>query len=124
MPYMLHLENNGVRVQFSGILCDKENYKATLELYSLPHFGELKYIIWDLSGISKLNMTAKETDVASSHDKLASSRLQQTKVAFVANNKSTWKLCDEYIAQSTNRNLKWDFKVFDNIESVRTWVSS
>ncbi len=107
-----------------GTFCDKDNYDATVELYSLPQFENLKYIIWDFSDVSKMNMTEKETNVASMGDKFATSKLLHTKVALITKDKQTQELCNQYIAQCQNRNIGWKFKVSDSIESIRSWTDS
>ncbi len=45
MPYTIGMEENGVRVCFTGILSNSENTDATIDLYSLPNFEKLNYII-------------------------------------------------------------------------------
>ncbi len=124
MPYHFHLEDCGVIVKFYGIFCFKDNNEATIQLYTHPKFSDFKYIIWDFSGVSEMNMTNAETDVASMMDKEASKRLPNTKVVLITKNEFTKVLCEEYIAQCHNRKLTWEFMLSDNIEAAMSWIDS
>ncbi|MCP3875793.1 MAG: hypothetical protein GY699_21900 [Desulfobacteraceae bacterium] len=124
MPYDFHSEDCGIIINFHGTFCFKDNNEATVELYMHPNFCELKYIIWDFSDVSEMNMTGTETDSASMMDKEVSSRLPNTKVALITQDTLTKELCANYIAQCQNRNLKWKFLIAATIEEARIWTDS
>jgi len=124
MPYEINWEKEGVLVKFNGTFDYKENMNANIELYSNSKFKNLKYIIWDLSKVSEVSMTEEEAYIAAMHDKLASLRLPQVKMALLAVDKRLKELCYQYVAHSQNIIKEWTFMVSDNIESIRTWVTS
>ena len=122
MPYLFYKEPSGVKVEFEGTYSFSDNNQATVELYDHPEFSELKYIIWDFTGVSRMEMTPVETDIASMMDKEASSRLPHTKVALITQDPFTRQLCQSYIADCGNRKLEWDFLVADTLEQARKWI--
>lgn len=124
MPYNFQSEDCGVVVKFYGIFCFKDNNDATIELYTHPKFSDLKYIIWDFTNVSEMNMTPTETDIASMMDKEVTSRLPNTKVALITQDNFTKELCESYIADCTNRKMEWDFLIAENIEQARNWIDS
>ncbi len=124
MPYEINWEKKGVLVRFNGIFSYKENMNANIELYSDSKFENLKYIIWDLSKISEVNINEEEAKITGMQDKLTASKLPEVKMAIVALDKRVKNLCHEYVAYSQNINKGWTFMVSDNLESIRTWVSS
>lgn len=124
MPYDFHSEDGGILVKFYGFFCFKDNNDATIELYTHPKFCELKYIIWDFSDVTEMNMTPTETDAASLVDKEASLRLPSTKVALITQDPYTQELCKSYIADCQNRDIKWDFLIAKNLKQARIWIGS
>lgn len=124
MSYAINWESEGVLVRFSETYSYEEDSNANMEIYSASQFENLKYIIWDLSGISELKMTDEEAVTTSMQDRLASSRLPHVKVALLAQDKPTLKICENYIARCRNYQMDWEFMVFDNMESIRRWVAS
>ncbi len=124
MPYEINWEKNGVLVRFSGTFDYNENANATIEIYSAPKFEDVKYAIWDLSGISELNMTKDEAVLAAMHDQFASSRLPHIKMALLAQDEPTRQICEAYVARCQSSRMGWEFMVSGSIESIRTWVVS
>lgn len=124
MPYKINWEKDGVLVKFNGVFSYNENMDANIELYSDSKFENLKYIVWDLSEVSEFDITKEEAEIASMHDKLASSRLPKMKMAILVVDKQLRRLADNYVATSRNNIKGWTFLVSDNIESIRTWVTS
>ncbi|MDM8524038.1 hypothetical protein QUF80_11780 [Desulfococcaceae bacterium HSG8] len=124
MSYQIKWEEKGVIVRFSGIYSFKEDSDANIEMYSDSRFENLNYIIWDMSGISELNMTEEEAGLTSMQDRLASSRLPHVKMALLAQDKPTRKICEHYIAKCRNDKLGWEFLISDSMESIRSWATS
>ena len=124
MSYEIKWESKGVLVRFSGYYSFEEDSNANMEICSAPQFENLKYIIWDLSSISELQMTGEEAVVTSMQDRLAASRLPHVKVALLAQDKPTRKICDHYIARCRNYQMSWEFMVFDSMENIRSWVTA
>jgi len=69
-------------------------------------------------------MTEEEATLAAIQDKLISSRLPQVKMALLAQDKHSRRLCDQYVASYNSRVTGWDFMVSDSMENIRTWVAS
>ncbi len=119
MSYQIKWEEEGVLVRFSGIYSFEEDTNANIEIYSNSQFENINYIIWDLSGISELSMTEDEAYLTSMQDRLASSRLPHVKMALLAQDKPTRKICERYITKCQNDKSSWKFLISDNMESIR-----
>lgn len=124
MPYKFQPEEAGILVNFYGNFTNNDNIYATIGLYSLPNFQNLKYIIWDFSDVVEMNFTETETDVASIGDKAVSARLPYTKVALVTQDPFIKTLCDAYIDQCRSRQLMWDFLISKSVHEARIWIDS
>ncbi len=124
MPYEINWETNGVVVRFLEAFNLKENNNATVELLNSPQFEDLKYIIWDLSDVSEQNMTEEEAALASIQDKLISTRLPQVKMALLAQNEHTSRVCNQYLASCSIGLRGWDFMISGSMEDIRNWVAS
>lgn len=124
MPYEINWEMNGVLVRFLGTFNHKENNNATIEILNAPQVEGLKYIIWDLSDISTQKMTEDEAALAAMQDQLASFRLPHIKMALLAQDEQSHRICNRYITSYHSRLTGWDFMVSDNMESIRTWIAS
>lgn len=97
---------------------------ANLEIYNDPQFEGLNYSIWDLSGISELNMPEYETVLPALQDKLASMRLPKLKITLLIKDEPTRRLCQEYVACCQSRGMGWKFMVSDSMENIRTCLAS
>jgi hypothetical protein len=123
MPYDINWEANGVHVRFQRIFNLKNNNSATIELLNDSRFEGLKYIIWDLSDISELDITETEASMLSIEDKLITSRLPKVKMALFAPDKQVCSICFQYVASSLHQEkIKWDFWVSDSMENIRAWI--
>jgi hypothetical protein len=95
LPYNINWEMNIVIVRFLGTFNLKEKNNATIAILDVPQFESVKYIIWDLSGISEQNMTEDEAVLAFIQDKLISSRLTKAKMALLAQDEHVRRICDK-----------------------------
>jgi hypothetical protein len=123
MSYEINWEENGVVVRFWGTYTFEVNNDADLEVYSAPQLEGLKYVIWDLTDISEMSMTEDEAVLPATHNKLASSRLLHVKVAMIATDQQTRRVCEAYVAGCRNRGVGWDFMVSDSMETIRKWIA-
>jgi hypothetical protein len=124
MPYEINWEENGVVVKFRGTFTFEVNNDASLELLNSNQLEGLKYIIWDLSDISKMGMTIDDAVLAAMQDQLVSSRLPHVKMALIATDQSTRNVCYEYVTGCRNRKVGWSFKISHSMDRVRTWIAA
>ena len=124
MPYRIQWEKNGVLVRFWGTFNFKENNNATIAILENHRFENLKYIIWDLSDIFVQDMTRAEASLAAMHDLLIASRLPHVKMALLAKDKRTLRICDQYVIRCSRAIKGWEFRVSDSMANIRTWIVS
>jgi hypothetical protein len=124
MSYEIDWEKNGVIVRFSGVIDFKTNISANNELYSDQRCEDLKYIIWDTSGVSEATISDTELTIIASQDQLGSSRLQKIRMALFAPADHIRILCDQYCAKHQSRLTGWEFLVSTDMEEIRKWTSS
>lgn len=124
MTYQLKWLKRGVIATFSGVFSAMENSRANTEVYSDIRSDDLQYQIWDLLNISDIEMTELQVDVPAFIDKIASIRLPNIKMALVAVDEKTIKLCNKYIHISVTGGSPWQFQIFNSLEEAKKWVSS
>lgn len=124
MQYVIEWEKNGVLVRFLGIYDFKTNADASLEFLNDARCENINYAIWDFSTVFEQKMSDEEVDLTASHDQLISSRLPPIKMALLAQSNDTHKLANRYVASYGASHTGWDFKVFDTMEEIRSWVQS
>lgn len=124
MSYKNIWEKNGIYQSFHGIVIAQEVYDANNEVYEDPRFSDIKYAIWDSSGIDQLNMNKNEATVPAIYNKGASLYVRNIKQALIVKNEHTKGLCTHYIDLSRRLSTPWKFKLFDSIEDARRWVSA
>lgn len=124
MTYKVDWEKNGVLVKFWGIFNYQVNTNANTEVSGDRRLKDLKYAIWDLSGISDVQFPQAHIEMAAIQDQLISYRLPRLKLALLATKKRTRHLCAQYLAQYHTRQTGWQFMVSDDMEKIRAWVGS
>ena len=124
MPYEINWERNGVVVRFTGVFDFKENVNANNEIYSDSRCDRLNYAIWDVSDVSEMAVNEVETLLIAMQDQSCSSLVPKIKLAFLAQDETLRGFFNQYAAHYQSRKTGWDFKVFDNMESTRAWVTS
>ena len=125
MPHKTTWEKEGINYQFYGDVSPEEVEEANSEAYGDHRFIDIKYFIWDMTGVKNLGMNEEEDAVRSAvTDKGASLYKQSLKGALVANNKYIRKILERYIATSLRLESTWKLKLFYNAEDARKWITS
>ena len=123
MSHKIRWEPSGVYAHFDGLFSPDENEKASVAIYDDPRVVQIKYIIWDLSGI-ELQLMNDDDAISSAAGNLAElSNLKGIKMAFIAVDDLTIVLCKRFIEYSQRLGLSWEFQLFDNEALARNWVS-
>ncbi len=123
MPYEINWERNGVVVRFTGVFDFKENVNANNEIYRDSRCDSINYAIWDVSDVSEMAVNEVETLLIAMQDQSCSSLVPKIKLAFLAQDETLRGFFNQYTAHYQSRKTGWDFKVFDNMESIRAWVT-
>lgn len=124
MPYEIKWEENGVVAQFSGIFDYEVNKAANCDVWEDPRCDNIKYAIWDATGISELVIPLDNFYVLAMQDHAGSPRLPALKLAMVAKDRQIRRYFEKYTANFYNQKTNWHFMVSASIEKVRSWIAS
>jgi hypothetical protein len=124
LPYQLKWEEKGVVASFSGSFTVQDNNETSMEIYNDSRSNNLRYVIWDLSGITEQLMTDSEAQSLAIFDKAIGSRLGQIKMAFVAADATSRFVCGRYTIHAIDYGVPWEFQAFDTFEKARKWCTS
>ena len=123
MPFTKNWETKGVVTTFFGIVSIEEVFKADKEFYADPRSDQSKYQITDFSGITA--EVANDVDIQNiaAFDAGSSMSIPLLKVALITSDQYVKSLCQKYIDYSRPLNSTWRFKICEDMQSARKWVS-
>lgn len=123
MPYTKDWETEGVVTTFFGTVGMEEVFQADKEFYEDPRSDQSKYQITNFSGIAV--ELANEVDIQkiAAFDAGSSISIPFLKVALVTGDQHVISLCQIYIDFSRHLNGTWKFKICEDMQSARKWVS-
>ncbi len=124
MPHKTTWEKESVNYQFYGDVSPEELDEANSEAYGDHRFKDIKYFIWDMTGVKNLGMNEEDAVRSAVTDKNASLCKQSLKGALVGNNKHIRNFLERYIATSLRLESTWKLKLFYNAEDARKWITS
>ena len=123
MSYQLAWEKNGVHSSFEGILSPEIHREALNALFGDARVDGIDYIIGDFSGVNSNLLNEKDIEYPLAMTSGAASYLKQLKVALVSEDEVINALCLRYIELSEHLNIGWKVRLFDDLESARSWVA-
>ena len=124
MSLEMKYEDHGIYVRFYGESDKNENKIVNINFRKFTGMENLKYMIWDLSGITRVitnNPIAKS--ISDSYTRVSSS-LPRIKLALLASDKDAQQVCELYMEDEHALQTGWDIRLFDNIDSIRSWVAA
>ena len=123
MSYQLAWEKNGVHSSFEGILSPEIHREALNALFSDARVDDIEYIIGDFSRVNNNLLNEKDVEYPLAVSSGAASYLKKLKVALVSEDEVINALCLRYIELSKYLNIGWKVRLFEDLESARTWVA-
>jgi len=123
MPYTKDWEAEGVVTTFFGNVNIEEVINADKEFYEDPRSDTSKYQITDFTGIIPESANDTDIQIIAAFDAGSSVSIPLLKVALVTDDQHVKSLCEKYIYYSQRLNSTWKFKICDNIQNAREWVS-
>ena len=114
----------GVVVSFAGVYDFPTASRASEELYADRRSNDLKYIIFDLSSVERLDFSLGQTEFPAMRDKISSVRLPEMRKGFVATDESAASLCQQYVEKSLAMGSPWKFLVSDCLQEVLKWADT
>ena len=123
MPHTTTWEKDGIYWKAYGTVTAQEINDAHAQLYSAPRPDRIKYWIWDGAEVDALIISDIRTELVAGYDWAASENNKSIKAAFIATDANILRVIKLYIRISMALESTWEFKIFDNIEDARQWVS-
>ena len=123
MPYTKDWETEGVVTTFFGTVSINEVINADKEFYEDPRSDKSKYQITDFSGIVPESANEIDIQTIAAFDAGSSMSIPLLKVALITNDQHVKSLCQKYIYFSRRLNSTWKFKICEDIQSARKWIS-
>lgn len=123
MPYTKDWETEGVVTTFFGTVNIEEVFNADKEFYEDPRSDQSKYQITDFSGITAELANNVDIEKIAAFDAGCSVSIPFLKVALVTSDQHVKSLCQKYIDFSRLLNSDWKFKICEDMQSARNWVS-
>lgn len=115
----------GIHILFRGHLTVEEYIQINNEIYADSRIDNMKYIIKDFSGVESFDVHMQDDLVLPvAIDKGASRYLHPLKVALVATNRNTRRICQDYIDWSHRFRSRWTFRIFSSLEGAKRWVEA
>ncbi|MBK9018978.1 MAG: hypothetical protein IPL72_02845 [Sulfuritalea sp.] len=84
----------------------------------------MRFALWDMSRIVRLNIGDEEIETAAATDKGASIIRSSLRGAIVVPDGHVRERVEHYLSVSGDLENIWDTRLFDNIESALRWLSS
>ncbi len=124
MAHQLIWENSGVLSVYSGKFDESIHNTGLNKLFGDPNIDHIQYIIGDYSQITGELLTEEDVDYPVAMTVGAASYLKNIKVALVARDQQIIELCQHFIQLFTSINASWEFKIFDNMQEARNWITA
>jgi len=123
MSYTMNWEAHGVYVTFTGDVDSQQVDKATSDMYNHERFDNIRYFIWDATGVERLDMDEDDTQVMAFTDNVASSYKHALKGAFIALTPMVREVVRHYIELSLAIGNPWEHRLFSDEAQARAWVA-
>lgn len=121
MPYQTSWNGKEVYCKFSGTVSGNELIECNLELYGNIYFDDIRWQIFDLLDVTKLNVTTDEVMIVAACDRVASMINPHVKCALVSKDETAAVLSKTY--QQKIFNSPWEGKSFQGVNEARAWAS-
>ena len=122
MPYQIEWEPSGVVARFTGVFDLETSRQADNEFYFDPRSNTIKYAIWDLSKIERMDMTLVQTELPAVRDKICSNRISELKFGMIVSDDQSAAILMEYVDVSIKLGSPWQFYIERSLEEIRAWI--
>lgn len=117
-----HIDDNGVRVVFTGLVTSKELFDTASHLYDHPGFGNWKYQLWIFHSVSDIVISVEEIRQLAERNKVESLRNPGEKIAIVSDSPLAFGLARVY--EGFYGDGPWQTVVFYEIDKAEAWINT
>ena len=122
MSFLTRWDEGGFFAEFAGVVSAWEIEAVNNEFTGSAKFDAARFALWDMSGITQLNMDTSDVEDAAATDKGASVVRQSLRGAIVVSEGPVRKMVEHYLAVSGELENTWDTRLFPDLESARRWL--
>jgi len=123
MSYKTTWEKKGIVWEYSGVVSPEDILNSNKEFYQDSKSDSTTYQIVDLSNIDNIDLDEFSVEAVAAMDFAESLSVRNVKVAFVISVPGIKEAINKYIELAVKLQTSWSFKIFDDINSAREWVS-
>lgn len=124
MPYRTNWLNDRFTAEFFGEVSATEIHAVNALFCGDARFDTVRSSIWDMTGISNLDIGLSAVEDAAAFDKGASLSKPRLKGAIVVLAGHVRDQVEQYLSIAGELDVGWDTRVFDNIEAAKNWLDS
>ena len=122
MPFTINWEERGVVTVFHGIVDILEVLEADRCFYNDSRSDAAEYQITDFTQGELGEVDESLIGKIAALDFGASQSIPNLKVALIATDPYVKELCKKYIELSQDIQSSWEFKIFEDMDTARSWV--
>lgn len=122
MKYSITWHKNISIIEFTGDINIRAIELANAEWHGDSRLYKSTASIWDLTNCNTSNIKPEELMYTEVNDLGATITIKSHKLALIANNPHTIKLCETYVSNSINYDSTWEFNIFNSLEHANEWI--
>lgn len=123
MPYEIIWKEKQVVWRLYGECSVIDVETSNNDVYTDPRFDNIEYLLWDGTGITKVNATLEDAAVIAAQQATTYSYTNVKKAALVSQNSRIISLVNSYITTSLGHGSSWQYKVFDTVAEAEAWFA-
>lgn len=123
MSYTLNWELKGAFIEFYTNPTINDIQRGNGELNKNKKFKKIKYVIWDFSNVSLLNIKSEEVTLPVITNLIESEKTPMLKIAIIVTEPYGVELCKKYIDYVQTMNISWETEIFETVELALKWCS-
>ncbi len=122
MAYRTDWNDQRFTVVFTGLVTGAEVEAVNAEFSGDARFETVRDALWDMTGITALDIPEMDIEMAVAMDKGASQVRPRLRGAMVATDPLVCAQIEKYLALSREVENEWDTRLFHDMASARAWL--
>jgi hypothetical protein len=124
MTYAISWPGNTFLARFFGVITADDVEAVNHAFSGDARMETVRFSIWDFSQASSIDMPEHEIEYAAAFDKGVSAVRPTLRGALIVNNDQIRKGIEKYLAIADDLDVKWDTRIFDDMQTARNWLES
>lgn len=124
MAHEIDWDNRRFTAKFTGHVTGADIEQVNAIFSGDSRFETVQNALWDMTGVTGLNLPDLDLEMAVAMDKGASQVRPMLKGAMVATHPEVCAQIEKYLALSREVENDWDTRLFNDLKSANDWLSS